>query len=121
MPRARRALDARVIAEVRARCPVRGWGAVTVPGAVSAWATLSERFGNRLKTCCSPPSETAERSYADATVVQEQMGTNGAGDGACSPGGFAEAFLPRRRARSGRALLLSVPAARGLRDRCHPG
>ena len=26
--------------------PLRGWDAVTVPGAVSAWVALSERFGN---------------------------------------------------------------------------
>jgi gamma-glutamyltranspeptidase/glutathione hydrolase len=29
----------------RASMPKRGWGTVTVPGAVSAWAVLSERFG----------------------------------------------------------------------------
>ncbi len=28
-----------------AQMPLRGWGAVTVPGAVSAWAALSQRFG----------------------------------------------------------------------------
>jgi len=28
-----------------AKLPVRGWDTVTVPGAVSAWVTLSERFG----------------------------------------------------------------------------
>ena len=27
------------------RVPFRGWDAVTVPGAVSAWVALSERFG----------------------------------------------------------------------------
>ena len=32
----------------RTRMPMLGWETVTVPGAVSAWATLSERFG-RLK------------------------------------------------------------------------
>ena len=29
----------------QASMPLRGWDAVTVPGAVSAWVTLSERFG----------------------------------------------------------------------------
>ena len=29
----------------RASMPLWGWDAVTVPGAVSAWAALSERFG----------------------------------------------------------------------------
>jgi gamma-glutamyltranspeptidase / glutathione hydrolase len=29
----------------RSAMPVRGWDTVTVPGAVSAWVTLSERFG----------------------------------------------------------------------------
>ena len=29
----------------RSEMPLRGWDAVTVPGAVSAWVTLSERFG----------------------------------------------------------------------------
>jgi gamma-glutamyltranspeptidase / glutathione hydrolase len=29
----------------RATMPTRGWDAVTVPGAVSAWVALSERFG----------------------------------------------------------------------------
>ncbi|MGB3246934.1 MAG: gamma-glutamyltransferase, partial [Sulfitobacter sp.] len=29
----------------RAEMPFRGWESVTVPGAVSAWVSLSERFG----------------------------------------------------------------------------
>ncbi len=29
----------------RARCRALGWDSVTVPGAVSAWVALSERFG----------------------------------------------------------------------------
>ena len=27
------------------RMPQRGWDAVTVPGCISAWAAISERFG----------------------------------------------------------------------------
>ncbi len=44
--------------------PQRGWGAVTVPGAVSAWAALHRRFGRLpLPTCSKPPSATPAKGF----------------------------------------------------------
>jgi len=77
----------------RTKMPVRGWDSVTVPGAVSAWAALSERFGRlpfeRLATPAvryaregfrvSP--KVAKRWAADAEKLHDQAG-------------FAECFMP---------------------------
>ena len=44
--------------------PKRGWDSVTVPGAVSAWATLSQRFGKLpFADLMQPAIEIAERGY----------------------------------------------------------
>lgn len=77
--------------------PERGWDAVTVPGAVSAWAALSERFGalpfDRL-------FEAAVR-YADdgflVSPITARAWRRAAGTYAHLPD-FAAAFLPGGRA-----------------------
>ena len=43
-PRAR-GVDAGALRRTRRRCRERGWDAVTIPGAVSGWVALSQRFG----------------------------------------------------------------------------
>jgi len=48
-----------------ATMPARGPLAITVPGAVDAWAALLERFGRRsLSDALLPAAEAAERGYA---------------------------------------------------------
>ena len=73
--------------------PFRGWESVTVPGAVSAWVTLSQAFGRldfaalfRPAICYAEEGFLvspiiAERWRRDAEVLQDQPG-------------YAEAFLP---------------------------
>ena len=77
--------------------PKRGWDSVTVPGAVSAWMALSERFGSLpFADLLAPAIEIAERGYAVPVVVQQKWAA-AAAELAPQPG-FAEAFLPRGRA-----------------------
>ena len=77
--------------------PTRGWDAVTVPGAVSAWVTMSERFGALpFADLLAPAIEIAERGYAVPLVVQQKWAA--AAPLLESLPGFAEAFLPHGRA-----------------------
>src|SRR3954467_8553570 len=77
--------------------PKRGWDAVTVPGAVSAWAALSERFGRLpFADLMEPAIDIAERGYLLPIVVQQKWA-------AATPElrglpGFAQSFLPWGRA-----------------------
>src|ERR1700757_2824048 len=50
--------------------PLRGWDAVTVPGAVAGWAALHETFGKLpFADLMEPAIEIAERGYAVPPVV----------------------------------------------------
>ena len=77
--------------------PKRGFDAVTVPGAVSSWMAMSERFGKLpFADLMEPAIEIAERGYLLPTVVQQKWA-------AATPElrglpGFADAFLPWGRA-----------------------
>ncbi|MBK1687406.1 gamma-glutamyltransferase family protein [Rubrivivax gelatinosus] len=96
--------------------PVRGWDAVTVPGAVSAWVALAERFGRLpLAQLLEPAAEIAERGYAVPVVVGEKWAAAAQVGSLVSQPGFAETFLPRGRApRIGERFTLPG-AARALR------
>ncbi|MET0518071.1 MAG: gamma-glutamyltransferase family protein, partial [Burkholderiaceae bacterium] len=79
--------------------PKRGWGGVTVPGAVAGWVALSERFGKLpFADLMAPAIEIAERGYAVPVVVQGKWAMAAAVPGLVAQPGFAEAFLPRGRA-----------------------
>jgi gamma-glutamyltranspeptidase/glutathione hydrolase len=94
--------------------PKRGWDSVTVPGAVSAWATMSERFGKLpFADLMAPAIEIAERGYLVPVVVQQKWA-------AATPllqslPGFAESFLPWGRAPNVGELFQFKEAAKGLR------
>ncbi len=94
--------------------PKRGWDSVTVPGAVSAWATMSERFGKLpFPDLMAPAIEIAERGYLVPVVVQQKWA-------AATPllqslPGFAESFLPWGRAPNVGELFQFKAAAKGLR------
>ena len=94
--------------------PVRGWDAVTVPGAVAGWAALSGRFGRLpFADLMQPAIEIAERGYAVPVVVQGKWA-------AAAPllegePGYAEAFLPRGRVPNVGELFRFGAAARSLR------
>jgi gamma-glutamyltranspeptidase / glutathione hydrolase len=94
--------------------PMRGWDSATVPGAVSAWVAISERFGRLpFADLMAPAIEIAERGYAVPVVVQEKWA-------AAVPllhdqPGFAEAFMPHGRAPQVGELFRFAAAARSLR------
>src|SRR5688572_17567530 len=77
--------------------PTRGWDAVTVPGAVSAWVALSGRFG---KLPFADLFEPAIRYAADGYMVSPtiaRLWAKQVPDLKNVPG-FAEHFMPRGRA-----------------------
>ncbi|WP_300018381.1 gamma-glutamyltransferase family protein [uncultured Roseobacter sp.] len=73
--------------------PFRGWESVTVPGAVSAWADLSERFGKLpFEKLFEPAVGYAENGFPVSPVIAAlwQRAADELGD---QPG-FAETFMP---------------------------
>ena len=94
--------------------PSRGWDAVTVPGAVSAWAALSERFGKLPFTDLFEPaidyaaggfmvSPTIARLWAKQVPELRDVP------------GFAEHFMPRGRAPEAGEKFLAPAHARALK------
>ncbi len=82
--------------EGRQTMPKKGWDSVTVPGAVSAWANLSERFGELpFSDLFEPAIEYAEAGYALSPVVAQQWEAQ-APTFKDQPG-FADTFLPQGR------------------------
>ena len=77
--------------------PTKGWDAVTIPGAVSAWVALSERFG---KLPFADLFEPAIRYAADGYLVSPTIARLWAGQAPSLKDvpGFAEHFMPNGRA-----------------------
>ncbi|MCC7150851.1 MAG: gamma-glutamyltransferase family protein [Rubrivivax sp.] len=96
--------------------PKRGWDTVTVPGMVSAWVSLSERFGTLpFADLLEPAAEIAERGYAVPVVVNHKWtAAAGLADLSAQPG-FAEAFLPHGRQPAVGERFCFPAAARALR------
>ena len=77
--------------------PVRGWNSVSVPGCVSAWVDLSERFGKLpFEKLFAPAIEYAANGFPVSPFVAERWGPQ-VPELRGQPG-FADAFL-----RDGRA------------------
>ncbi|MDC8772795.1 gamma-glutamyltransferase family protein [Roseateles albus] len=96
--------------------PKRGWGGVTVPGAVAGWVALSERFGKlAFADLMAPAIEIAERGYAVPVIVQSKWALAAALAELTEQPGFAQAFLPRGRAPAVGELFKFPDAARTLR------
>ena len=77
--------------------PERGWSSVTVPGAVSAWVALVERFGRlSLETVAAPAIRHARKGFFVTPIIAE-LWRRGAATLAGQPG-FAECFMPNGRA-----------------------
>ena len=94
--------------------PKRGLDSVTVPGAVSSWVTMSERFGKLpFADLMEPAIEIAERGYLLSPVVQQKWAA--ATEELQSQPGFAGAFLPWGRAPRVGELFQFKAAAKGLR------
>lgn len=76
--------------------PATGWDSVTVPGAVSAWMSLSERFGSLpFSRLFDPAIEYAENGYALSPIIAGQWARQ-APELEQQPG-FADTFMPRGR------------------------
>ena len=96
--------------------PRRGWGSVTVPGAVGGWMALSERFGRLpFADLMQPAIEIAERGYAVPPIVQGKWAMAAALPEITSQPGFAQAFLPHGRAPAVGERFTFADAARSLR------
>lgn len=77
--------------------PMRGWDTVTVPGAVSAWAALHERFGRLpFADVLEPAAEIAERGYTVSPIVAHKWAA--AIPALHDQPGYAQAFMPHGRA-----------------------
>ena len=94
--------------------PVRGWDTVTVPGAVSAWAALHEKFGKLpFADLLAPAIELAERGHGVAGIVQQKWASQV--PELSSQPGFAQAFMPRGRAPAVGERFVFADAGRTLR------
>jgi gamma-glutamyltranspeptidase / glutathione hydrolase len=80
-----------------AAMPDRGWESVTVPGAVSAWVALSERFGRlSFADLFEPAIAYARGGFGLSPKIAGQW-ASGAADLADQPG-FRDHFMPGGRA-----------------------
>ncbi len=79
------------------KMPFHGWDSVTVPGAVSGWVALSERFGKLpFETLFEPAIKYAESGFPVSPIIAK-LWKRAEGILAGQPG-FAETFLPGGRA-----------------------
>ena len=73
--------------------PFRGWDSVTVPGAVSAWVALSDRFGKLpFEALFEPTVAYAEDGFPVSPIIAS-LWARGAQELVEQPG-FAQNFLP---------------------------
>jgi gamma-glutamyltranspeptidase/glutathione hydrolase len=94
--------------------PQRGWESVTVPGAVSSWVELSQRFGKLpFETLFEPAIEYASRGFHVSPIIGE-LWRRGAELLNAQPG-FAEAFMPGGRPPVAGEIFRSEAMARSLR------
>jgi gamma-glutamyltranspeptidase/glutathione hydrolase len=94
--------------------PQRGIDAVTVPGAVSAWVAMSERFGTLpFADLMAPATEIAERGYPVPVVLQGKWAA--AVPELQAQPGFAQHFMPWGRAPQVGERFCFPAAARALR------
>jgi gamma-glutamyltranspeptidase/glutathione hydrolase len=78
------------------KIPMRGWGSVTIPGAVGGWMALHRKFGTLpFGDLMEPAIELASRGYAITPVVHRKWAAQA--DLLSGEPGFAEAFLPKGR------------------------
>ncbi|OSQ43979.1 gamma-glutamyltransferase family protein [Thalassospira sp. MCCC 1A01428] len=102
------------------KMPQRGWEAVTVPGAVSAWRAISDKFGKLpFEKLFEPAIEYASRGFAVSPIIA-QLWANGAKVLHDKPG-FAEAFMPGGRTPKAGELFVNSAMAESLRDIAETG
>ncbi|MDR9428982.1 gamma-glutamyltransferase family protein [Salibaculum sp.] len=75
------------------KMPFRGWESVTVPGAVSAWCALRDKFGTRaLTSLLEPAARYAEDGFIVTPIIGELWRRGG--ETLRDQPGFGDAFLP---------------------------
>ncbi|HEX5863502.1 MAG TPA: gamma-glutamyltransferase, partial [Casimicrobiaceae bacterium] len=93
--------------------PRAGWDTVTIPGAVSAWAALSQRYGKLpFADLFAPAIAYARDGYAVSPIIADKWAKAVPILGAVP--GFAEHFLPRGRAPEPGELFASAALAATL-------
>ncbi len=99
----------------RTAMPERGWDAVTVPGAVSAWVELVRRFGRlSLTEVVAPAIRFAREGFAVTPIVATLWARGGELLG--RQPGFADCFLPGGRAPRAGETFRSEAHARTLEE-----
>ncbi|WP_298837409.1 gamma-glutamyltransferase family protein [uncultured Roseobacter sp.] len=94
--------------------PFHGWESVTVPGAVSGWVAVSERFGKLpFAELFAPAIALAENGFL-VTPKIAALWARAAGQLAGQPG-FAETFLPDGIAPAAGTRFRNAPLAKTLR------
>ncbi|MGE0351319.1 gamma-glutamyltransferase family protein [Hydrogenophaga sp.] len=94
--------------------PLRGFDAVSVPGAVAGWVALSERFGALpFADLLEPAIELGEAGYAVTPVIAHKWAM--ARPLLKDQPGYAQAFLPRGRAPLAGERFVFPDAGRALR------
>ena len=98
----------------RDKMPYRGWDSVTVPGAVSAWVALSERFGKLpFAKLFEPAIGYAANGFGVSPIIGDLWAKSA--DELRDQPGFAETFLPGGKAPEIGAFFKSPGHARTLR------
>ena len=93
--------------------PARGWESVTVPGAVAAWVTLSERFGKLpFAALFEPAIDYAANGFPVSPLIAG-LWRQGAGLLARQPG-FADHFIPQGRTPAAGEVFVNLDLARSL-------
>jgi len=93
--------------------PYRGWESVTVPGAVSAWVELSEKFGKLPFADLFKPAINYARNGFLVTPIIAELWQMAAKDLQNQPG-FTQAFLPNGKAPRAGQIFRSEDFARSL-------
>jgi len=97
--------------------PMHGWESVTVPGAVSAWVALSERFGKLpFEALFEPAISYAENGFPVSPKIA-QLWARGVGILSGQPG-FADHFAPNGKAPQAGERFTNPALASTLRDWC---
>ena len=95
--------------------PGRGWDAVTVPGAVSAWVALSRRFGRLpFGDLFLPAISYARDGFPVSPVIAELWGR--IADKYRAQPGFDDAFMPGGRAPRAGEVFINRPLAATLEE-----
>lgn len=95
------------------RMPARGWESVTVPGAVSSWVGLSERFGKLPFGQLFGPAIDYARNGFPVSPTIAKLWASGAAILSDQPG-FRDAFMPGGRTPAAGEIFTNEPLAQSL-------